>query len=187
MSKRCGVPVTVVSTILFLSVLISLIPLNQIAFAGEKTHYAAARELVDITYNEQITYEASRKVGLQEVADRFENNPKTKNYSSVMVGLAAEVMDAYFHDPETQNKIRMGFEKIYTEEFTESEIRELVKFYRTSLGQKTLQRLPVVMQKEWEMGSEIGSQVFATPKYKQMLAEKFKALQDKGTLPKEFK
>ena len=186
MSIKLDGTVTVGRAIALLSVLISLTLLNQAALAGEKTHFAAACELVNLTYNEQNIYESAKKGGLLAVKDRFENDPKMKDYSSVLVGLVMEVLDAYFHDPETQNKMKMALAKTFMEEFTESELREFVRFYKTPIGQKALRRLPIVMQKGWERGSEIGSQVSSSPKYQQMLAEKFKALQDKGLLPKEF-
>ena len=169
------------------SFLISLVLLSQIAFADEKSHYAAARQLVDLTYNEQLTYETARKFALLAVKDRFESNPKTKDYSAVLINLIMEVLDAYFHDIETQNKMKMAHAKTYMEEFTEYELKEFVRFYKTAIGQKALQKLPVVMQKGWDRGSEIGSQVSSSPKYEQMFIEKLKALQDKGMIPQELK
>ena len=167
--------------------LISLVLLSKIAFADEKNHYAAARQLVDLTYNEQLTYETARKFALLAVKGRFESNPKTKDYSAVLINLVMEVLDSYFHDIETQNKMKMAFAKTYVEEFTEYELKEFIKFYRTPIGKKALQKLPAVMQKGWERGSEIGSQVSSSPKYEQMLIEKIEALQEKGLLPQEFK
>jgi len=188
MTERCSAKVSVGGrlTISF-SFLISLVLLSQIAFAGEKSHYAAARQLVELPYNEQLTYESARNFGLLAVKDKFESDPKTKDYSAVLTNVIMEVLDAYLHDIETQNKLKMAFAQTYMEEFTEYELKEFVRFYKTPIGQKALQKLPAVMQKGWEKGSEIGSQVSSSPKYKQMLAEKIKALQDKGIIPQELK
>jgi hypothetical protein len=105
---------------------------------------------------------------------------------AVMVNLIMEVLDAYFHDVQTQNAIRMAIAKTYVEEFTEYELKEFIKLYRTPIGKKALQELPVVMQKAWARGSEIGMQVSSSPKYDEMLFEKFKTLQEKGVLPQRF-
>jgi hypothetical protein len=167
--------------------LISVVLLSKIAFTDKKSHYAAASQLVNLTYNEQLIYETAKKFALLAVKDRFESNPKTKDCSVVLINLVMEVLDSYFHDIETQNKIKMAYAKTYMEEFTEYELKEFVRFYKTAIGQKALQKLPVVMQKGWERGSEIGSQVSSSPKYEQMFIEKLKALQDKGMIPQELK
>lgn len=160
---------------------------GSVAFADEKSHYRAAIQLVDLAYNEQVTYEAARRGALLAVKDRFERDPKTSEYATVLTNLVLEVLDAYFHDTQTQNAIRTAFAKLYVEEFTEYELKEFIKFYRTPVGKKALQKLPAVTQKGWEIGSEIGSRVSSSPKYEQMLIQKIEALQEKGQLPQEFK
>ena len=99
-----------------------------------------------------------------------------------------ETLDVCFHDIETQNRIKMAYAKTYMEEFTEYELKEFINFYGTPIGQKVLQKLPVVTHKNWERGSEIVRQVLLSPKYEQMFDEKFKVLQDQGIIPpQEFK
>ena len=68
-------------------------------------------------------------------------------------------------------------------EFTETELREMVKFYRSKTGQKALSKLPAIMQKQWELES----QMEMPPKYEQMLVEKITNLQKQGKLPEEIK
>jgi hypothetical protein len=187
MTERCSARVSVAKRLTIpVSFIISLVLFSQMAFADEKSHYAAARQLVDLTYNEQLTYETAKRFALLALKDKFENNPKTKDYSTVLINLVMEVLDAYFHDIETQNKMKMAYAKTYMEEFTEYELKEFVRFYKTAIGQKALQKFPAVMQKCWERGSEIGSQISSSPKYEQMIIEKLKSLQDKGMIPQEL-
>jgi hypothetical protein len=176
----------VVRLVILVSLLISLSMVCRVAFADDQAHYRAALQLVDLTYNEQLTCETAKKFALLAVKDRYENNPRTKDYSDVLTNLVVEVVDAYFHDAQTQKAIRMAYAKTYMEEFTEYELKEFIKFYGTPIGKKALQKLPVVMQKAWERGSEIGSQVSSSPKYEQMLIEKVEKLREKGLLPQEF-
>lgn len=183
---KSGTTTRVGKAILLLSVLVSSVLVSQGAFADQKTHYAAARELVNMTYDEKAVYESARQAGRAATERMVENNPKTRDYGPVLVDAVMEVLDAYFHDPETQNKLKAAFVRTYVEEFTESELSELVRFYRTPIGKKALQKLPAVVQKGWERGSEIGSQVSSSPKYNRMLDRKLKVLQDQGKLPKEF-
>ncbi len=175
----------VVRRIVLLSLLIFSVLLSHIALADEKSHYAVARQLVELTYNEQAMYEAAHNNALLAVKGTFENNPKTKDYSAVLTSAVMEIMDAYFREVETQSKIKTAFANIYTEEFTEYELGDFIKFYKTPIGQKALQKLPIVMQKGSERASEIGRQISSSPKYEQMLLEKVKALQDEGVLPRD--
>jgi hypothetical protein len=160
---------------------------GSVAFADEVSHYRVALQLVSIAYNEQATYDDARRGALLAVKDRFEKNPKTSEYAPILINLVMEVLDAYFHDPQTQTAIKKAFAKLYVGEFTEYELKEFIKFYKTPVGRKALQKLPVVTQKGWEIGSAIGGQVSSSPKYEQLLVEKIKRLQEKGQLPQEFK
>lgn len=173
--------------VVIIFLLVFMIIPNKIAFADQKSHYVVASQLVDLTYNEKLAYEMAQKFAMLGAKDNFENNPKLKDYSGILTNLVMEILDAYFHDIETQNKMKTAFTKIYMQEFTENELKEIVKFYKTPLGQKALKKLPAVTQKCWDIGSEIGGQVSSSPKYHQMLVEKVKALQDKGILPQEVR
>ena len=189
MPERYNTKVHVVSRIIIpFSFLISLVLQSQIAFADEKSHYAAASQLVDLTYDEEFTYETTKNFALLVMKDKFENENIPRDYSAALINPVMETLDACFHDIETQNKIRMARVKTYMEEFTEYELKELIKFYGTPFGQKALQKLPVVIKKNWERESEIVKQVLLSTKYEQMFDEKFKALQDQGIIPpQEFK
>ena len=44
--------------------------------------------------------------------------------------------------------------RIYTEEFTEPELKELLAFYQTPLGKKTVQKMPKLMAKGAELGQQ---------------------------------
>jgi hypothetical protein len=44
--------------------------------------------------------------------------------------------------------------KIYTDEFSESELNELNKFYQTPVGKKSIQRMPALLTKGSEMGQK---------------------------------
>ena len=44
--------------------------------------------------------------------------------------------------------------KLYTTEFSESELNELNKFYQTPLGRKTVQKMPALMAKGAEIGQK---------------------------------
>jgi uncharacterized protein len=48
---------------------------------------------------------------------------------------------------------------VYARNFSADELRELTAFYRTPLGQKMLQKLPVVMQESMAVGQRFGQEI----------------------------
>ena len=62
--------------------------------------------------------------------------------------------------------------KIYMDEFTEQELKELLAFYQTPLGKKTVQKMPKLMAK----GAELGQQ-----RVQQHLPELQQAIQSEAT------
>jgi hypothetical protein len=137
-----------------------------------------------VIYNKEAEYQTFIRFGLLPAKERFEHNPKTKDYIDVILKVIKEDLDAYFNDDETQNKLKMTYANIYMEEFSKSELEEMINFYETKTGQKVIQKLPVIMQKGFERGIEFGSKL--PPKYEQMEIKKIEELQKKGILPKKF-
>jgi hypothetical protein len=158
---------------------------GKILAAQENSHFSAALKLVEMTFNKEAVYQQFIYFGLLPAKERYENNPKTKKYSEILVGVVREVLDEYFKDPETQKNLKVTYASIYTEEFTEKELREMIEFYKTDTGKKVLQKLPSVMEKGRRKEAELASGL-SSPKYEEMLIKKLDELQEKGLLPKEF-
>ncbi|MDO3427228.1 DUF2059 domain-containing protein [Chryseobacterium sp. APV1] len=45
---------------------------------------------------------------------------------------------------------------IYSKYYTESDLDELIKFYKTPIGQKTISNMPLIMNESMEVGREWG-------------------------------
>jgi len=170
-------------SIILLLIISNLILVRPLSLADD-SHYKTALELISLTYNKETTYQSFISFGLLPVKERFENNPKTKGYIDVLLNVTKEVLDAYFNDSDTQNNLKTIYAKIYTEEFTENELKELIKFYKTATGRKVLQKLATINQKAWERGMVLGSNMPA--KYEQMITDRFRLLQEQGILPAKF-
>jgi hypothetical protein len=65
--------------------------------------------------------------------------------------------------------------RIYTAEFSEQELKELMAFYQTPVGKKSVEKMPVLLQK----GAEIGQQ-----KIQKHLPELQAAIQGAGATKK---
>jgi len=157
---------------------------SGMAFAAEKGHdRVAARQLAELSFSKTAYHDNAMRYALLAIKDRFESNPKTKPYSAVIIDATMEVMEKYVGDPDTQAKVKDIATQLYMEEFTETELREMAKFYRSKTGQKALLKLPVIMNKQWELES----QMVLPPKYEQMIVDKIRTLQGEGKLPEELR
>lgn len=170
---------------IFLVFIIVVTVSGNLRATGEDSHFTTALKLVEMTFNKEAIYQQFIYFGVLPVKESYENNPKTKKYSKILVGVVKEVLDEYFNDLETQRNLKSIYATIYSEEFTEKELREMIEFYKTDTGKKVLQKLPAVMEKGRRKEAELADGL-SSPKYEKMLMNKLEELQKKGLLPKEF-
>lgn len=131
---------------LFSAVLLTLtttLPLPLLA--DEAGHAKAAGELVSLFAPRETmisTIMASSEAILQQVPEDKKEAVK-KAYQK----FAETIAD----DPDMKTKMV----EIYQESFTEAELKELLAFYSTPTGKKTLEKLPELMQKGMNIGMEV--------------------------------
>lgn len=77
---------------------------------------------------------------------QVQQNPTLAPYEAVM----REFLGKYM----SWDSLKADLIKIYAEEFTASELAELNKFYQSPVGKKTVQKMPALMTK----GAQIGTQ-----------------------------
>lgn len=170
---------------IFLVFIVIVAMSGNIRAAGEGSHFTTALKLVDMTFNKEAVYQQFIYFGILAAKARFENITKTKKYSEILGSVVKEVLDVYFNDPETQRNLKSTYAAIYSEEFTEKELSEMIIFYKTDTGKKVLQKLPAVMEKGRQKEAEFAKGL-SSPKYEQMLMNRLEELQKNGLLPKEF-
>ena len=126
----------------FLSLLIGALALFPPAMtrADEASHRKAAESLLNLmNMDALLTQSIDQMLQMQT-----KQNPAIAPYEQEMKAFLKKYMSwASLKDEMT---------KLYVDEFTESELGELNKFYQTPLGKKTLQKMPALMAK----GAEIG-------------------------------
>ena len=127
---------------LFLSILIGAIALVQPAImrADEASHRKAAESLLSLMDMDTVM---SQSID-QMLQIQIKQNPAIAPYEQEMKNFLKKYM--------SWAGLKDDMVKIYTDEFTESELGELNKFYQTPLGKKTLQKMPVLLAKGAELG-----------------------------------
>ena len=118
--------------------LLCLLPLAS--FASSNSHRDAAEELLKVS---NLKSSMDRMI-VQMVEMQIRAKPVMTPYRDTML--------QFFNKYLSYGSIKYDFIDIYTEEFSESELREIIKFYKTPVGQKTITKLPILMQKGAQVG-----------------------------------
>ena len=67
------------------------------------------------------------------------------------------------------DEMKTGLSAVYKKHFTDAEIKELLKFYKTPIGKKSIVKMPVLFREGSEVGLNLAQKY--QPQLKQMLDE----------------
>lgn len=127
--------------VVFTVVLFALLQAPATSRADATTHRQAAVELLDLT-DQKRTLDA----GINTMLDvQIQSNPSLSELRPVMRTFLQKYM--------SWDAVKDDFTRIYVEAFSEPELRELIAFYKTPVGQKSVKVLPKLM----EQGAQIGA------------------------------
>jgi uncharacterized protein len=113
------------------ALLLQAAPLSAQASPASASHRAAAVRLLEVTRARAALEgipDASVPAPLQGMADMQALQP---------------MMRELFREQLSWSSLEPEYVRVYTEVFTERELRELIAFYETPLGQKMLDKMPV--------------------------------------------
>jgi hypothetical protein len=80
----------------------------------------------------------------------MQSNPMFSPYRDVLLKWSENVM--------TWDNMRPRLVEIYVEAYTEQDLRELIEFYNTPIGKKTLSVLPEIMKRSALVGGELAQE-----------------------------
>ncbi len=130
----------------FAAVAVLLSCLSPVAAWSEEavsTHRQAALELIAITEMEtSMTAQAETMVDLQ-----VQQNPLIQPYRDVLVKWIKKTMAWDAMAPQMT--------QLFMDTFSESELRDLIAFYKTPTGKKALTQLPVLFEQGAKIGQEL--------------------------------
>jgi hypothetical protein len=106
------------------------------------SHSSAALELLE-TMNMEKTLTQGVDV---LISAQLKANPNLKPYEDIMRNFMSKYM--------SWSNIKDRFVALYINEFTEDELRAMTNFYKTDVGKKAIEKLPILFAK----GSELGQQ-----------------------------
>ena len=134
------------------------------AQADDASHMAAVQELFKVMHMDETMSKSIDAMLDQQV----KQNP--------LIGRFRAVMSAFLQKHMSWQSIEPEMAKIYMQEFTEAEIKEMTTFYKTPLGQKVITKTPAMMAK----GAEIGQ-----ARVQQNMAELQKMIADEEAKQKQ--
>jgi uncharacterized protein len=127
-----------------------------LGLAALATLACIARAEDDLASRQQSAEELLRTMNLERVTMagmsaalemQLQKNPALLPYRDVYLTWARKHL--------TWNAIGPKLAAVYAESFTESELRDLIAFYKTPTGQKALTEFPILYQKGAEVGQKV--------------------------------
>lgn len=105
------------------------------------THREAVRQLMEVTRVRELTEQSADAM----LKGQLQQMPQLAPY--------ATVLQDFYHEQMSWTALEPEYTRLYLELFTEPEVRELIAFYQSPLGQKMLTKMPLLMAKSSELAT----------------------------------
>ena len=146
----------------FVALLTAATPLVR---ADAQTHRRAAEELFKtMSIDKQMENAMDQTLALQ-----IQAQPALKPYK--------DVMRKFFAKHISYSALKDDLVKIYTDEFSEEELRQIITFYKTAAGKKLVEKSPALLGKCMQLGLSRVSK--HEDELKQMIEDEVKKQKDK--------
>ena len=120
---------------------IALLPCGPVR-ADDASHRAAAESLLNMMDMDNVMSQSVDQMLQMQV----KQNPAIVPFQQQMKIFLSKYM--------SWASMKEDMVKLYQAEFTESELKELVAFYQTPVGKKTIQKMPQLLSKGAEIGQK---------------------------------
>jgi hypothetical protein len=105
------------------------------------SHREAVRQLMEVTHVKELIEQS----GDAMLKGQLQQMPQLAPY--------ANVLKDFYHEQMSWTALEPEYTRLYLELFSEPEVRELITFYQSPLGQKLLVKMPVLMTKSSELAT----------------------------------
>jgi len=115
---------------------------SSLAHAATPSHQAAAEQLFDMMKLRELLATTTDSV----LESQMEVNPMLRDYEGVM----KEFLTKYLG----YEALKPDLVAMYTDEFSEAELRDMIAFYQTPTGRKAIEALPRLQQQSSLLGQQ---------------------------------
>lgn len=143
--KKGSVEMNVKCVLLFIIIIAS-----PCIFASEASHQNAAKELIEVVDIDTVLDAMYENMNATIAQSLVKQDPCFESIKKPLADLFTK------HNQKILNAelFKKKMQEIYVETFTEPEIQEIIAFYKTPVGQKTLKTMPLVMTKSSEFAQK---------------------------------
>lgn len=128
---------------------VALVCASGQVFADAASHAANAEKFLVLAHADKLGTPVYMQVQ-QMFAQRFEQTKAPASKKAVLDSYLAKA-NAALDSSIGWNKLKPDMVKLYTSNFTESELKDLVAFYQSPLGKKVLETMPKVTQQSAQL------------------------------------
>ena len=133
------------------SVLLSLC-IASFGYADSQTHRQAAEEVLRLTKVDKMLAPLIDQIQQVQIQQLQQMDLSREAYSAAQRYLQ-RINDLVAREMRWQ-EIKNDYVGLYTDAFTEQELRQLIQFYGTPLGQKVVEKMPVLMEQSMQVGQK---------------------------------
>jgi hypothetical protein len=137
------------------------------AFADASSHAADAERFLQLAQADKLVVPVYAQVQ-QMFAQRFAESDAGKGKQALLETYQAKA-NTELDRAVAWDKLEPDMVKLYTSNFNEQELQELVSFYQSPLGQKVLQKMPMLTEQSAQLTQ--GKLETAVPKVNKLLAD----------------
>ncbi|MDD2055930.1 DUF2059 domain-containing protein [Pseudomonas sp. JQ170] len=151
---------------------VALVCASGQVLADTASHNASAEKFLMMAHADKLGTPVYMQVQ-QMFAQRFEQTKAPASKKAVLDSYQAKA-NAALDQAIGWNKLKPDMVKLYTNTFTESELKDLVAFYQSPLGKKVLEKMPQVTQQSAQLTQQ--KLESAVPVVNKLLADMTKEL-----------
>jgi hypothetical protein len=133
----------------YLLVCATLLLTSTLLVADEVSHRKAAEEMLKLTDPGE-----NMKIGFRAAAEPTLKQMRQDGFSEEAVREVEETLRAWLKTEMKPEEFYPKIVRVYMEQFTEAELRDLIAFYLTPTGKKFVSTLPTVTQKSMQIAHE---------------------------------
>jgi hypothetical protein len=158
---------------------VALVCASGQVLADTASHEASAVAFLKLAHADQLGAPVYMQVQ-QMFAQRFAETKAPASKQATLETYQAKA-NAALNQVISWDKLQPDMVKLYTSNFTESELKDLVAFYQSPLGQKVQAKMPQISQQSFQLTqSKLES---AVPVVNKLLADMTKELTPAGAKP----
>ncbi|NLW49015.1 MAG: DUF2059 domain-containing protein [Firmicutes bacterium] len=120
--------------------------------ADDTTHRASIEKLLVLMNQDQLMEQMFPQIK-QMLAQQFEQTDLTAEQSRLMENFFDKIFNV-MKEEMSWDKMKDDFIQLYMSVYTEAEVNELISFYESPIGRKTLEKMPLLMEKSMSISQK---------------------------------